>query len=326
MFRAPKSNPQTTWMPSANKKLLQHRADLLHQIRNFFASRDVLEVETPLLCQASVTDPYIESIEAKMHDGDASYFLQTSPEYAMKRLLAAGSGSIYQISKAFRSGECGRFHNPEFTMIEWYRIGFDHHQLMDEVDELLQTTLQTSKAKRLSYAELFQQYLNVNPHMADCATLSAIASAHHIEVAAQIEDRDTWLEVLMSQVIEPQLDLKIPFFVYDFPATQAALARILPGNPPVAARFEVYMSGMELANGFFELNDSSEQRQRFETNIMKRKQLKRRTMPMDEYFLAALQSGLPDCAGVALGFDRLMMLVHDANHIAEVLTFDFSRV
>lgn len=323
------------WRPSAQINALRKRAEILKLIRDFFAARSVLEVETPLLCHTSVTDPFIESIPVTVkinqtyQNRKCDYYLQTSPEYAMKRMLAAGSGAIYQISKAFRQGEQGRYHNPEFTMLEWYRPGFNHHKLMDEMDELLQLLLATSKAERYTYAEIFDTYLRINPHTASSAMLQNLAEVNHIQVKDPIEDRDTWLNLLLSHLIEPHLGKNVPCFVYDFPKTQAALARIQQmqaGDPFVASRFEVYFLGIELANGFHELQDAHEQRKRFEMNLNKRKQLGLNMLPIDEYFLAALEHGLPDCAGVALGVDRLIMLATNTTSIADVLSFSFEYV
>lgn len=318
------------WQPSAKLEILQQRSQLIQQIRQFFYDRGVLEVETPLMCHTSVTDPFIESIPAlfKAHPNSPheTYYLQTSPEYAMKRLLAAGSGPIYQISKAFRQEEVGRLHNPEFTMLEWYRPGFDHHQLMKEVDELLQLILQTPPSLKRTYAELFMQYLGINPHDVSITALIDCAKQHEIELGSDIADKDTWLNLLMTHCIEPQLGRDKPCFIYDFPASQASLSRIQATNPPVASRFEVYYHGMELANGFHELLDANEQRLRFEKNVAERKGKGLTAMHIDEYLLHALQFGLPDCAGVALGIDRLIMLATNQPDIAKVLSFDFARI
>jgi len=285
----------------------------------------VLEVETPLLSHTSVTDPHIHSMAVCIAP-EKKYYLQTSPEYAMKRLLAAGSGPIYQITKAFRQEEIGRLHNPEFTLLEWYRPQFNHHTLMDEVDELLQIVLHTAPAKRVTYAEIFQTILPINPHQASIKELADCAKQQGIMATFDIKDRDTWLQLLMSHCIEPLLGSnKQPHFVYDFPASQAALARILPTHPAVAARFEVYVEGIELANGFYELQDVFEQRQRFENNLRERKSMDLEEITLDEYLLAALTHGLPDCAGVALGLDRLIMLAAHASEIKQVLSFDFTR-
>lgn len=318
------------WQPDASNERLRQRAQIIKSIRDFFYARDVLEVETPLLCHTSVTDPFIESIPAlvQTHHGakEQRYYLQTSPEYAMKRLLANNIGPIFQICKAFRQEQIGRSHNPEFTMIEWYRPGFDHHALMDEMDELLQLVLKSKKARRLSYAEIFQIYLNINPHQTNTAELKQIANHHQLNIAAEIDDIDTYLQLLSSEIIEKEIAKDtVPTFIYDFPITQAALAKIIPGNPPVAARFEVYFRGLELANGFYELQNAQEQRIRFEKNLKHREALGLNKLPIDELFLSALAHGLPDCAGVALGIDRLIMLALDCKAISEVLSFSFSR-
>lgn len=320
------------WQPSATLANLRIRAQILNSLRHFFAARSVLEVETPLLCQTSVTDPYIQSIPALVQahpkEKEQRYYLQTSPEYAMKRLLSAGSGAIYQITKAFRQGEIGRFHNPEFTLVEWYHPDFDHHDLMNEVDALLQYVLKTPPAVKKSYAEVFQLSLNINPHTATLAELKDTALKNNIslsENAFETSDTTTWLNLLMTHCIEPSLGQKRPCIIYDFPVSQAALARILPGEPPTASRFEVYVDGVELANGFHELQDAHEQRMRFENNLAKRKELTLNALPIDENFLAALTHGLPNCAGVALGFDRLVMLATQSKHIAEIISFDHTR-
>lgn len=318
-----------TWQPSAPLENLRQRARILSIIRQFFAERQVLEVDTPLMCHTSVTDPFIQSIPALYQTQSQlqaqRYYLQTSPEYAMKRLLAAGSGSIYQISKAFRQGEVGRFHNPEFTMIEWYRLDFDHHALMNEMDDLLQLVLNRPKAERFSYHTLFMTFLKIDPHQATVSELKQCASDHHIDIEGDIEDKDTWLNLLMSHLIEPHLGHSAPCFIFDFPASQAALARIQAGNPPLAARFEVYIDGIELANGFHELQDAHEQRSRFEKNLTARQQLGLEPLPIDEYFLSALAHGLPECAGVALGIDRLILIATKSDHIAKVVSFDIMR-
>jgi lysyl-tRNA synthetase class 2 len=329
MYPDPKSNV-SCWRPSASIETLRTRAKILTSIREFFTARGMLEVETPLMCHTSVTDPFIQSIptsfQAHGSEKEVRYYLQTSPEYAMKRLLAAGSGPIFQISKAFRQGEIGRHHNPEFTLIEWYRPGFDHHALMDETDELLTLVLNKPKAERKSYADIFMEHLHINPHVAGIEELETCAKEKNISIASNIETCDTWLQLLMSEYIEPRIGQDKPCFIYDFPVSQAALARIQQGKLPVASRFEVYYRGMELANGFHELQDANEQRKRFEKNLAERKQLGLNEMQMDEFFLSALNHGLPDCAGVALGIDRLIMLSANQGTIAEVLSFDFGRV
>jgi lysyl-tRNA synthetase class 2 len=323
---------QNTWQPCASIETLRTRAAILKSIRDFFAARQVTEVETPLMCHTSVTDPFIQSIpalfQAHPQENEIRYYLQTSPEYAMKRLLAAGSGPIFQISKAFRQGEIGRYHNPEFSMLEWYRPGFDHHNLMYEMDELLQMVLNKPAAERKTYADIFLQYLQINPHTVTLEQLKNCADENNISVASasEIHDCDTWLQLLMSECIEPQIGQNQPCFIYDFPASQAALARLQASNPPVASRFEVYYRGIELANGFHELQNAAEQRKRFENNCIERKKLGLNEMLIDEFFLAALNHGLPNCSGVALGIDRLLMLALGKDKIADVLSFDFARV
>lgn len=328
-MQPPLHNQSNHWQPSASLDNLRTRAKILKTIRDFFAARNVMEVETPLMCHTSVTDPYIQSIPALFqslpNEIEIRNYLQTSPEYAMKRLLVAGCGAIYQICKAFRQGEVGRYHNPEFTMMEWYRPGFDHHQLMDEMDDLLQLILNKPAAERYSYGEIFHLHTDINPHFAKLEELINCANYKKISVAGEISDRDTWLQLLMSEYIEPRIGQDRPCFIYDFPESQAALARIQPGNPPVAARFEVYFRGLELANGFHELQDTQEQRKRFEKNNAERKKSGLNEMKLDEFFLTALAQGLPDCSGVALGIDRLIMLATESKHIADVLSFDFSR-
>ncbi len=312
------------WRPTASLQSLKQRADILQTIRAFFHARGVMEVETPLMCHTSVTDPFIESIPAlyQAHPADTpkTYYLQTSPEYAMKRLLAAGSGCIFQICKAFRQGEVGKLHNPEFTMIEWYRLGFNQLQLIDEVDDLLQLVLKTAPAQRITYRDLFTEKFNVDVFGASLSTLQNLAESLSINVHADIDDRDTWLNLIMTHAVEPELGADKPCFIYNFPATQAALARINADDPDTAARFEVYYKGMELANGFHELQNADEQRKRFEENNCKRSALQLKTMPLDELFLSALHSGLPDCSGVALGIDRLIMLALAKDTLQEVVT------
>jgi lysyl-tRNA synthetase class 2 len=249
----------------------------------------------------------------------------------MKRLLAAGSGSIYQISKVFRDGEAGRRHNPEFTLLEWYRTGFDHLHLMDEVEALvvsvLQGRLSLRETQRLSYREAFVRHAGIDPHAADTVALGDCTRRHGIAMPAGMEnaDRSLWLDLLMTHVVEAQLGRECLCFVYDYPADQASLARIRPGAPALAERFELYVQGVELANGFHELADSAEQRRRFEQDNAARQARGLPVLPVDEHLLAALGHGLPDCAGVALGLDRLVMLAADARAIQDVISFPIDR-
>jgi len=320
------------WQPTATIATLKQRAILLGKIRAFFAERNIFEVETPLLCHSSVTALHLHSFKSEYLNDDHSIketlYLQTSPEYAMKRLLSAGSGSIYQICKAFRNaGESGRMHNPEFTMLEWYHPGFNHHDLMNEMDELLQAILNTSTADRFTYTELFVQQVGIAPHIASIEQLQKIAADQGINEIAQLDktDKDNWLFLLMSHIIEPKLGQTKPVFIYDFPASQAALAKIRQADPPVAERFEVYYKGVELANGFHELSDAKEQHARFLKDLEKRKAAGYPSLPIDKRFLAGLEHGLPDCAGVAVGIDRLIMLAIGLDKISEVIAFPVER-
>lgn len=313
-----------SWKPTAPLAVLKLRARLLSRVRRFFESRGVLEVETPLLGSATATDPHIESVRAVV--GGESYFLQTSPELFMKRLLAAGSGPIFQIAKAFRDGERGGRHNPEFTLIEWYRPGFDHHQLMDEVDAFLQEVLGTAPSSREAYGAVFHRHVGLDPHRASASELREGARALGLpEVSSSDLERADWLNLLMAQAIEPRIGLAAPHFVYDFPQELAALARIRPGDPPVAERFEVFLRGMELANGYHELTSASEQRERFRADREARRRLGRPDVRADERMLEALEHGLPSASGVALGFDRLVMIAASAAFIGSVLSFSINR-
>lgn len=305
------------WQPTANFDILKQRAAMIDAIRHFFKERDILEVETPILSRHTVTDRFIESFSVKT--ASQTYYLQTSPEYAMKRLLCAGSGSIFQMSKAFRNDECGQQHNPEFTLLEWYRPGFTHHDLMDEMDDLLMMLLKTGEAERITYQKLFQKHCGIDPlHCEDDAIKQQLKN-----VDTHVLDRDTALQLLFSQNIEPALGIEIPTFVYDFPASQAALAKISKDNPLVAERFEVFIHGMEIANGFYELTDAKEQQQRFESDQQHRKANQQSIPDIDKRFIAALEAGLPDCAGVALGIDRLMMCVKKTKNIQDVMAFSW---
>ena len=328
MCREPKSSSEQDWRPSASREALLHRAQLLAALRTFFAERGVLEVETPLLSAATVPDLHLHSLSCRLEVGGTGRqaYLQTSPEFAMKRLLAAGSGAIFQICKAFRDGEVGARHNPEFTMLEWYRPGFDHHRLMDEMDEMLAAILGVQAAERLTYGEAMRRHASVDPHRDSPRQLQRAAAMADIEiVGAEPTDRDDWLHLLMSHLVEPRLGHGRPSFIYDYPVSQAALARIRTGDPAVAERFEIYVEGVELANGFHELTDPVEQRQRFESDLELRRQAGLPAVPLDERLLAALEEGLPDCAGVALGVDRLAMLRGSAREVSEVISFSVDR-
>lgn len=269
---------------------------------------------------------HLQSLETRIGDADPrTFYLQTSPEFAMKRLLAAGSGAIFQIGKAFREGESGRLHNPEFTLLEWYRVGWDHQALMNEIDDLLAYLLQEPAAERLTYAEIFRRHLAIDPHTTDAEQLLALLSERGVRLSADPLDRDVLLQLLMTHVIEPAMPRDRPTFVFDFPPAQAALARLRPGVTIVAERFEVYVRGVELANGYHELRDADEQRRRFTQDLHQRRHLGLPEVTVDAHLLAALEAGLPACAGVALGVDRLVMLALGVQHIDEVLSFPIDR-
>lgn len=316
------------WRPTAPWPRLRDRAAILRRIREFFHERGVLEVETPLLGSHTVPDLHLSSLPARLPRlaPDRTFFLQTSPEYAMKRLLATESEPIYQLGKAFRDGEAGSRHNPEFTLLEWYRPGWDHHGLMGEVDDLVREILGTPPAEQTTYGELFAEYLDLNPHEATTEELAATAGNRGIRIAdPPPRERDDWLQILLAGSIEPRLGHHRPLFVHDFPPSQAALARIREDPSPRAERFELYVRGIELANGFHELTDPVRQRRRFERDLELRTEAGLPAVELDERFLAALEHGLPDCAGVALGVDRLVMLALGADRIEEVMAFPWDR-
>lgn len=318
------------WQPNADIAMLTVRAKIMAAIRTFFAEREVLEVETPALSQATVTDLHLASFVTEFvgpgHAKGLPLYLQTSPEFAMKRLLAAGSGCIYQIGKAFRNEEAGRYHNPEFTMLEWYRVGFDHFALMDEMDALLQLVLGCEQAQRISYRQVFMEQVGVDPLECDIEALKAVLRKHNMADIAELEnDPDTLMQLIFSEVIEANIGQQRPCFVYHFPASQAALARLHDKDKRVAERFEVYFKGIELANGFHELTDADEQCLRFEQDNQKRREMGRVENRIDQRFIEALESGMPPCAGVALGIDRLVMLATKSKSIDRVIAFTVDR-
>nr|WP_237467932.1 elongation factor P--(R)-beta-lysine ligase [Vibrio stylophorae] len=318
-----------TWQPTASIDNLRKRAVVMASIRDFFAKRNVLAVETPTLSHAGVTDVHLHTFATTFYGPGyakgAPLNLMTSPEFHMKRLLAAGSGCIYQLSKVFRNEEGGRHHNAEFTMLEWYRVGFDHHQLMDEMAQLLQLILACEAPTRLTYQQAFLNVCGICPLEASLQELQACAAQHDLaDVALQL-DRDGVLQLLFSCVIEAKIGQSVPVFVYDFPASQAALAKLNADDPRVADRFEVYFKGIELANGFHELTDAKEQLARFEADNVQREAMGLPAQVIDHQLIAALAAGMPDCAGVALGIDRLVMLALGAEHIDQVLSFPLHR-
>ena len=324
------------WRPTANRERLARRAAALQQVRQFFAERGVLEVETPVIVTAPVTDVHIHSAEVRFPDdpttaaGGAAapvrFFLHTSPEFAMKRLLAAGSGDIYQICHVARGLERGRQHNAEFTLVEWYRTGFSLERLMDELEALVRAVLGPvavgKTSERVSYRDAFLREMGLDPFVASQAELAAAARDVGFDKAAE---RDELLDLLMSARIGPRLGRNALTFLHRYPASQAALARLDPADPRCALRFELYCEGIELANGFHELASHQEQRARFEHDLAERRRRGLTTHAPDEHLLAALAAGLPDCSGVALGFDRLVMLATGANHIDEVIAFPTER-
>lgn len=305
---------------------------MLQNIRAFFAARDVLEVETPVVSSAAVTDIHLHSFKTSYQQQD--YYLQTSPEFFMKRLLAAGSGDIYQIAKVFRDEEQGKNHNPEFTMLEWYRIGINHHQLMEEMEQLFNSLMvypnivvPSKVAIKTSYQQAFIDALSIDPLSASIAQLKHSAIQHQVDIPQGIEDdKDMWLDWLMVAAIAPGFAKDRFTFVYDYPASQAALACINPNDPRTAHRFEVYYGEIELANGFYELTDAVEQRKRFVEDNQKRKQKQLAEMPIDYHLLSALEAGMPVCSGVAVGLDRLLMLLLGKKSIDEVLAFAMDKV
>lgn len=313
------------WKPTASIATLETRASMLRAARDYFAATRTLEVETPTLSTSAVTDVHIASVSAS--PCGQRRFLHTSPEYPMKRLLAAGCGDIWQICRVYRDGESGRFHNPEFTLIEWYRLGIDHHSLMSDVERLISTMLPSSRnfdsAERLTYREAVQLHSGIDAFDDPIAVLIARLESAGIEVPNGIRgDRDACLDLIMSTLVGPCLGRERLSFVYDYPASQAALARV---RGRVASRFEAYLDGIELANGFHELGSAVEQRVRFDADLGDRAQRGLPPMQIDERLLAALEHGLPECSGVALGFDRLVMCALGAKHIDEVLAFPFAR-
>jgi len=321
------------WRPGAGIGVLRARAEMLGRLRGFFAERRVLEVETPLLSSCFGTEPSIEPLQSEfVGPGYASgrrLYLQSSPEFFMKRLLADGSGPIYQVCKAFRNGEAGRLHNPEFSILEWYRPDFAADQLMQELAELVQLLLGQDDlpVEFRPYAQLFEEVLGLDVFSAQAEQLRACACERNLLGAEQLQlDRDGWLNLLMSTLIEAELGRDGLCFVTDYPASQASLARINAYDTRTAKRFELYYRGVELANGFEELVDATEQAERFEHENCTRRGRGQQPMPVDEALLGALEAGLPACSGVALGLDRLLMCALELDDIDQVLAFSLARI
>jgi lysyl-tRNA synthetase class 2 len=336
-------NEESQWRPSCSADTLRQRADIIARIRRFFAERNVLEVETPCLSQYSVTDPHLHALNT-LHTPPGSahasrFFLQTSPEYAMKRLLAAGLGDIFQITKAFRDDEVGRHHNPEFTLLEWYRLGYSMQALIDESADMLMMVLGLEAVEQYTYQALFQEYCGFDPLTVSLTELVLFAEQHGLNdyvksltkntqnaLSQEQNDivKDNLLQVLFNQEIESQIGQQCPTVVTHFPATQAALAT-LNDDGLTANRFEIYFKGIELANGFNELTDPKLQVTRFEDDNRVRRSLGLQAIEIDAHFISALQHGLPPCSGIALGIDRLIMLALGKKHISEVVSFSHDR-
>jgi lysyl-tRNA synthetase class 2 len=318
--------------PTASLTALERRSNLLRALRGFFHDRGLVEVETPLLAAEVIPELHIEPITvgaANLQMNRQEMYLQASPELHMKRLLAAGATAIFQVTRSFRAGERGRLHNPEFTIVEWYRAGDDMNAGMDLLDELTQSLLHTPPSSRTTYAEAFQRTINLCPHTAPLDELAAAAKTADIAVSATMDhtSRDEWLNLLLATQIESQLGRERPEIVYHYPASQASLAKTVPvaAGYEVAERFELYYHGIELANGFYELTDAAELRQRFDVLNEARIAAGRNALPVPESLLAAMEHSLPNCSGCALGFDRLVMLAVGAQVISEVMSFSSER-
>jgi lysyl-tRNA synthetase class 2 len=306
---------------------LKRQALIIAAIRRFFSERGLVEVSTPALSPAGVSDPALANIACEVAALGGRHFLQTSPEHAMKRLLAAGSGDIWQLARVFRDGELGRWHQPEFQLLEWYRLGYDELALMDEVFTLLTSLAEpagiTLARRDFSYAQAFGSVFGLDPHSLEpgvADSLSAQLQDRGIEVPPALE-KDALLDLALSALIQPTWPQDTVVFLFDYPASQAALARLKPSSPPVAARFEVFVNGVELGNGFHELTDAAEQRRRFEADLRARLAAGLEALPIDEALLEALAAGLPDCAGVALGLDRVLAVLAKADALAAVVNW-----
>ncbi len=308
-----------SWQPTASIDIIKQRAILLRQIRNFMECRQILEVDTPVLSHYANSDPYIQSLKTlNVFEKETPLYLHTSPEFCMKRLLAAGSGSIYQIAHVFRDEESGKKHHTEFSMLEWYRTGFDYYQLMNEIGELL-LDIGLTQPDKMTYAEAFAETIQINPHTANIKQLQEISAKHGW--GADSDDHHALLDYIFSEAVIKKLNNSQPLLIYDYPEFMVALATIKPGKPCVAERFELFINGMEIANGFNELCDVNEQRKRFEAEVNIRKEKELSEHPIDHYLLASLNSGLPKSSGVALGLDRLLMVLSGKDDIKEVMTF-----
>ena len=323
-----------SWQPNLSWQNSQKRAQILQQIRQFFSDRNVVEVETPALSLGTVTDVHLDAFSTRynfINDSDLNQstqlYLQTSPEFHMKRLLASGYGCIFQIAKAFRHEQAGRFHNPEFTLLEWYRLGFDHFDLMNEVAELLKIVLDCSEPLSITYQTLFIEQLGIDPLVANREQLLALITKQGKLSQWLINEpnNDILLQFIFSEIIEPNIGIDAPCFVYNFPKSQASLAKLCPDDKRVAQRFECYYQGVELVNGFNELSDANEQLKRFQQDNVTRIKCGFIGKPIEKHFISALVEGLSQCSGVALGIDRLVMLALKAQHIEQVISFPIER-
>jgi lysyl-tRNA synthetase class 2 len=322
---------QNDFRPTASWENLRLRAELLRRLREFFARHEFLEVETPILSADTVVDRHLDPFLTEMPCGPEGaprrLWLQTSPEFAMKRLLAAGGRAIYQVTRVFRLGEQGPLHNPEFTMVEWYRAGDGMDEGMQLTSDLCDALLQHGPAQRVSYAEAFKRHVGLDPHTAEAEALVSAAERCGVVPPAALasEDRDGWLDLLLAERVGPHLGHQRPVLLYDYPVGQAALAKVRAEEPPVAERFELFVLGIELANGYHELLDPAELlRRSVEANARRRADGKS-TLPERSRLLAAMEAGLPDAVGVSLGFDRLVMLAAGAKSLSEVMAFPFDR-
>lgn len=319
----------TTWRPGTSLDTLKKRARLLQQVRDFFSERGVLEVETPGISHFPTLDLHLESFPVFHPEKTLQGYLITSPEYHMKRLISAGSGSIYQLCRAYRCDESGTRHNPEFTILEWYRVGWDQWQLMKEIEDLMRLLLGTGPADYTSYQEAFEGTLSVDPFSLPLERFAEICSQHNLQppdyLLQKDIDRDERLNYLMGFLIEPHLGKECPVFLHSFPASQASLAKLDEDRPGCAMRFEVYFQGLELGNGFCELTDAEAQEKRFREENRKRRAAGKKELQHDHRFIEALKHGMPDCSGVAMGFDRLVMLALGKHSIDEVQTFTWNR-
>lgn len=312
------------WRPSAELEILRYRARVVDKIRGYFEQTDALEVSTPLLMPFGSPDPAVVNFAANspnVTEPGPSGHLQTSPEFAMKRLLAAGSGDIFQLCAAFRAEESGNHHAPEFTILEWYRLGFDHHRLMDDVEALVKLVIPETAFSRLRYAELLSEFAGVDPHRTSTSELELAARVGNIELGASNTDRVILLDALYAQAIASSGASGIAVFVYDFPIEHAAYAKISSSKPPTAERFELLVDGLEIANGYHEVTDVNEQKMRHQTENQRRCELGLPQVAVDPLFIAALEYGLPACAGVALGLERLLMLGAEQVSVAAVSSF-----